>query len=174
MKFFLIFLFTFSIVAKESVITIKEKSISKKVSMTIPIGFEYKKNFLNTPLLIWNSSLKHHGPSIGLFPIASLGKHTLSKGAVNSNFSKFKSDKNIELKSLNATKVKFGKPSLKKERISYSYSYILPGNLKIISKESYLKCSDGGLKIRSVVKSTDFKKFQPHIDEVFKSLKCKE
>ncbi len=172
MKIMTLILLLFSIGINAKEYTVKKRKLSLKVSFDISSEYEAKLKFLNTPLLIWNKSLKHHGPSIGLFPMQKLPKHALSTKAINSNLSSFKKEKEANLKTLKATDITFGKLNLKSDRAIYTYRYVLPGKVSVYSTEVLMKCSGKGLRVKSVVKKADYEKFKPMIDGFFSSVKC--
>ena len=170
-KCLLVVLFLSANISAE-VYTVKKKNLSIKVSLEVNKDFEVKESFLNTPLLIWSRELKHHGPSIGLFPLASLPKHALSSKASKSNLNSFKKEKEENLKSLRASKIAFGKPKLDDNQVTYTYSYNLPGSVSVYSTEVLMNCSGKGLKVTSVVRKADYKKFKSVLTKFFNSIKC--
>lgn len=163
-------LFTSTSYAKEYIV--KKKKNEVKITLELSKEYEAKETFLSTPLLIWNKKLKHHGPSIGIFPIGSDSKERVSIKAKVSNFDKFKKENTINLKSLKATSIKFGEPKFSKDQVTYTLRYKLPGNIEVFSSETVLMCFSKGLQIKSVVKSVDYKKFKSEIDRIIKSIKC--
>ncbi|ATH07740.1 hypothetical protein BIY24_07210 [Halobacteriovorax marinus] len=157
--------------AKEYII--KDKKTSLKVNVKTPNEFEAKEKFLNTPLLIWSKELKHHGPSVALFPLNKLPKHALSKGAQKSNFDSFQKNNRENLGTLKASELNFSAPRLEKDRVIYAYNYILPGNIKVYALDILKECKSGGLKIKSVIRSKDHKKYGSIINELINGISCK-
>lgn len=151
---------------------VKQRKSEVKVNVELTKEYEAKEMFLNTPLLIWNKKLKHHGPSIGVFPLAKISSSLVSSKAKKTNFAKFKSESTTNLRSLKATSIKYAQPEYSTNKVSYTFRYNLPGNIQVYSSETLLRCLDKGLKIKSVVKSNDYKKFKSDIDGILKSIKC--
>ncbi|GEM_PF-6292577 len=151
---------------------VKQRKTEVKISASIDESYEAKESFLNTPLLIWNKKLKHHGPSIGVFPVESGTASLISKKGKSTNFKKFKSDNTTNLKSLKASAIRFDEPKYGDDRVVYNLKYKLPGNIEVFSSETIVKCFNKGIQIKSVVKSVDYKKFKSAIEKIIKSIKC--
>lgn len=151
---------------------VKKGKAEVNINFNLYKDFEIKSNFLNTPVLIWHKSLKHHGPTIGIFPIAKAPKGFASSKAIQTNFEKYKKNETTQLKSLNARSLKFSKPEVVGNDLRFKMSYKLQ-NIKLYATQTNRKCNKTkALKIKTLLKGEQMKEFEPILLKMIDELKC--
>ncbi|OUR97256.1 hypothetical protein A9Q84_13095 [Halobacteriovorax marinus] len=170
-KLFFILLVLFSQSAISKIYSVKKNKLVVRVSFSPPKDFQIKTNFLNTPMIIWDKTLLHHGPSVGIYPVRGIQKGFANKLSAKSYFKEFEKEQRQNLKSLKAKKIKFGKTEVSNEMLRFQVSYKL-GNTKIYLTETHKTCLKNSLKIRTIVKNIDRKKFYPVMDKLVKEISC--
>lgn len=171
---FLLVLISFSLSSFSKVYSVKKNKLTVKVDFTLPKNFQIKKNFLNTPLLMWHKSLLHHGPSVGIYPLKGIQKGFASKKSVKTYFSRFKKEQEENLKSIRGRNLKFGKTEVLPGMIRFHISYTLGKGDKVYLTETHKLCLKNSLKIRTIVKRKDTKKFYPLMDKLVREISCKK
>jgi hypothetical protein len=163
-------LFSFSVSAKKALV--KKGKAEVDINFNLYKDFEIKSNFLNTPVMIWHKSLKHHGPTVGIFPYKKAPKGFASNKAIKTNFEKYKKEETKQLKTLKARSFKFFEPKVVGSTLRFSMSYKIQ-NIKLYATQTNKLCKKNkGIKIKTLLKGEQLKEFEPILLKMVDELKC--
>lgn len=174
MKISLILIFSLISLNTLSATVIAKKGKAKvSIDFNLYKDFEIKKNFMNTPVLVWHKKLKHQGPTIAFFPYAKAPRGFASAKAIKTNFSNYKKEESTNLKTLKATNLKFDEPKIVGKTLRFKMGYSL-GTMKFLrASETQKLCGKNkALKIKTLIKGEFLKEFEPILLKMIDELKC--
>ena len=163
-------IFSLPTFAKKTLVKSGKAEVS--INLNLYKDFEIKSNFLNTPIMIWHKSLKHHGPTIGIFPYAKAPKGFSSPKAIKTNFENYKKEEQKQLKSLKAKSFKFFKPKTVGSTQRFSMSYKIQNIIIFATQTNKLCEKNKAIRIKTLLKGEQLKEFEPILLKMIDELKC--